>query len=197
MLFSTVAVPTYSPTNSVGGLPNALLRAAVLLSAVTWHFDSSWITQTYMSNKSFSILHYGGWKLWKIKRTCQLPSKLTNDLEKKLPRRAPFSHSTCALGCTTPDTTGEDPVFIDSLFFLPHPGACGILVRWSGLEPMPSALQGEVLTTGPPGKSLSTILTFWKHGLFTITFNFLSTASKYHLSWPQNKSSILPLNIAP
>ena len=32
--------------------------------------------------------------------------------------------------------------------------ACGILVPWPGIEPAPSALEGEVLTTGPPGKSL-------------------------------------------
>ena len=32
--------------------------------------------------------------------------------------------------------------------------ACGILALWPGIEPGPSALEGEVLTTGPPGKSL-------------------------------------------
>ena len=32
--------------------------------------------------------------------------------------------------------------------------ACGILVTQAGFEPTPSALEGEVLTTGPPGKSL-------------------------------------------
>ena len=31
--------------------------------------------------------------------------------------------------------------------------ACGILVPQSGIEPTPPALEGEVLTTGPPGKS--------------------------------------------
>ena len=31
--------------------------------------------------------------------------------------------------------------------------ACGILVPWLGIEPAPSALEGEVLSTGPPGKS--------------------------------------------
>ena len=31
--------------------------------------------------------------------------------------------------------------------------ACGILAPWPGIEPAPSALESEVLTTGPPGKS--------------------------------------------
>ena len=33
------------------------------------------------------------------------------------------------------------------------PMADGILVRWLGTEPMSPALEGEFLTTGPPGKS--------------------------------------------
>ena len=32
--------------------------------------------------------------------------------------------------------------------------ACGILALQPGIEPAPPALEGEVLTTGPPGKSL-------------------------------------------
>ena len=31
--------------------------------------------------------------------------------------------------------------------------ACGILAPQPGIEPLPSALEGEVLTIGPPGKS--------------------------------------------
>ena len=31
--------------------------------------------------------------------------------------------------------------------------ACGTLAPWPGIEPAPSALEGKVLTTGPPGKS--------------------------------------------
>ena len=31
--------------------------------------------------------------------------------------------------------------------------ACGILVPWPGIEPAPPALEGQVLTTGPAGKS--------------------------------------------
>ena len=31
--------------------------------------------------------------------------------------------------------------------------ACGILAPWPGIEPAPPILEGEILTTGPPGKS--------------------------------------------
>ena len=31
--------------------------------------------------------------------------------------------------------------------------AGGILAPWPGIEPEPPVLEGEVLTTGPPGKS--------------------------------------------
>ena len=34
--------------------------------------------------------------------------------------------------------------------------ACGILVPRPGIKPAPPALESEVLTTGPPGKSLRT-----------------------------------------
>ena len=42
----------------------------------------------------------------------------------------------------------------------------GILAPWPGIEPAPSALEGEVLTSGPPGKSLV---------LFIYLFLFLAT----------------------
>ena len=35
----------------------------------------------------------------------------------------------------------------------PHCVACGILVPWPGIEPVPCALEGRVLTTGLWGKS--------------------------------------------
>ena len=37
---------------------------------------------------------------------------------------------------------------------LSGPSACGILVPGPGTEPVSPALQGRLLTTGPPGKSL-------------------------------------------
>ena len=36
--------------------------------------------------------------------------------------------------------------------------ACGILAPRPGIEPAPPALEGEVLTTGPPGKSADSVL---------------------------------------
>ena len=43
--------------------------------------------------------------------------------------------------------------------------ACGILAPTPGFEPAPPALEGEVLTTGPPGKSL--LIPFNKIGYFS------------------------------
>ena len=45
---------------------------------------------------------------------------------------------------------------------------CGILAPWPGIEPAPPVLEGKVLTTGPPGKSLTKVLFF-----FLIFFFFL------------------------
>ena len=49
------------------------------------------------------------------------------------------------------------------LFFLCFgffgPEACGILAPRPGIEPTVPALEGEVLTTGPPGKSPGSDLT--------------------------------------
>ena len=42
------------------------------------------------------------------------------------------------------------------MFWFFGPEACGILAPWPGIEPAPPALEGEVLTTGPPGKSQDT-----------------------------------------
>ena len=39
------------------------------------------------------------------------------------------------------------------LFWFIGREACGILAPWPGIDPAPPALEGEVLTTGPPGKS--------------------------------------------
>ena len=36
--------------------------------------------------------------------------------------------------------------------------ACGMLAPRPGIEPTPPALEGKVLTTGPPGKSLKVSL---------------------------------------
>ena len=38
------------------------------------------------------------------------------------------------------------------------PAACGVLVPRLGIEPVSPALEGALFTTGPPGKSLSTVI---------------------------------------
>ena len=38
---------------------------------------------------------------------------------------------------------------------------CGVLVPWPGIEPIPPALEGDILPTGPPGKSLAWALNVW------------------------------------
>ena len=45
--------------------------------------------------------------------------------------------------------------YVVFFFFLDHK-TCGILAPWPGIKPAPSALEGEVLTTGPPGKAPKT-----------------------------------------
>ena len=47
------------------------------------------------------------------------------------------------------------------VYFFGHE-ACVTLVPWPGIKPTPSALEGQVLTTGLPGKSPET--EFLEHG---------------------------------
>ena len=46
------------------------------------------------------------------------------------------------------------------MFWLCGLKACGILAPQPGIEPVPLALEGKVLTTGPAGKSLTSLLKF-------------------------------------
>ena len=39
--------------------------------------------------------------------------------------------------------------------------ACGILAPWPEIEPTPPALEGEVLTTGQPGKYQDSLFNKW------------------------------------
>ena len=52
------------------------------------------------------------------------------------------------------------------MFWFFGPEAYGILAPQPGIEPAPPALEGEVLTTGPPGKSLRVFIMnrfeFWQ-----------------------------------
>ena len=53
------------------------------------------------------------------------------------------------------------------------PEACGILAPQPGIESAPPALECEVLTTGPPGKSLNSNI-FKKYNAYPspLTFHF-------------------------
>ena len=46
------------------------------------------------------------------------------------------------------------------MFWFFGPEVCRVLALQPGIEPAPSALEGELLTTGPPGKSLK-VLMYW------------------------------------
>ena len=62
-------------------------------------------------------------------------------------------------------------------------GACEILAPWPGIEPTVPALEGEVLTTGPPETSLS------------INFRFYdSSTKKENFKQFINKNNYLPLS---
>ena len=53
---------------------------------------------------------------------------------------------------------------------------CGILAPWPGIEPAPPALEGEVLTTGPPEKSLDFFKIKLNIHMFYVWFS-ISTSS--------------------
>ena len=79
-----------------------------------------------------------------------------------------------------------------------NPLACGILVPWPGIEPMSSAMEGGLLTAGPPGKfwkkswsqSLMSLvwhpLSVWADPVCFSTFicSHFSTPTSVQLSWP-------------
>ena len=67
-------------------------------------------------------------------------------------------------------------LFLFYILFFYEREACGILAPWPGIEPAPRALEVEVLTTGPPGKSLDYFLCYlWLQPLFLIktALNFM------------------------
>ena len=46
--------------------------------------------------------------------------------------------------------------------------ACGILVPWPGVKPVPSTLESKVLNTGPPGKFIFINTWNWMNECITI-----------------------------
>ena len=55
--------------------------------------------------------------------------------------------------------------------------ACGILDSWPGIKPAHPVLEAEVLTTGPPGKSLS--------NYFNVQINFPPNFETFHVPYLQ------------
>ena len=69
--------------------------------------------------------------------------------------------------------------------------ACWILAPWPGIKPTSAVLEGEVLTTGPPGKSPNQFLS-----LRVVTSNqalLLLPVALAHLPNPSPKPQYLPL----
>ena len=54
------------------------------------------------------------------------------------------------------------------LFFFFGPGACGILVPLPGIKPALSTLEHEILTTGPPGKFLHSLILYLRTSLWVL-----------------------------
>ena len=62
--------------------------------------------------------------------------------------------------------------------------ACGILALWPGIKPAPPALEGKILTTGLPGKSLCVHFHFWdKVGEPQLVCSVSYSPWKYFLLW--------------
>ena len=51
--------------------------------------------------------------------------------------------------------------------------ACGILASKPGIEPSPPALEGEILTAGPPEKSPSVLFVFFKSKFLSLFLDAL------------------------
>ena len=62
--------------------------------------------------------------------------------------------------------------------------ACGILPPWPGIEPAPTALEGDVLTTGPPRESRGSLNMNWKlDGISELLLTFLIVIIDLWLCW--------------
>jgi len=73
---------------------------------------------------------------------------------------------------------------------------CVTLAPWPGIEPTLSILEGEVLTTGPPGKSLSFLKNFWNMR-FCVTLSELWLSDELFLhesNWAYLKHWFLTLS---
>ena len=74
------------------------------------------------------------------------------------------------------------------------PEACGILIPQPGIKPTPPALEGEVSTTGPPGKSLNNYLIRFCFKHLGLTYkSYLLLSFSFHLQFSQDILLALPL----
>ena len=71
--------------------------------------------------------------------------------------------------------------------------ACGIPAPQRGIEYVPSALEGNVLTTGPPGKSPTHVVNLWFDLNLTIDSTSLQTLALQGLYW----MSVLSFTVSP
>ena len=58
------------------------------------------------------------------------------------------------------------------MFWFFGPKARGILAPLPGIDPVPPALEGDVLTTGPPGKSLDYLFFFNSYFIYLFIYLF-------------------------
>ena len=88
----------------------------------------------------------------------------------------------------------NSPSFIEPnccFFFSPllaNPVACGILVPWPGIKPVPLYWEHRVLTTAPPGKSLIQLLQEYFLELFCLNQN-LNKSNILYFKWLESFSS--------
>ena len=80
-------------------------------------------------------------------------------------------------------------IFFCFMFWFFGHRACGILAPWPGIEPASPALECEVLTTGPPGKSLRDISEMEQMEVSGRMGTGQGQERRRHLQWPQDSGS--------
>ena len=73
---------------------------------------------------------------------------------------------------------------------------CGILVHWPGIKPTSPALQGEFLTTGPPGKSLKHNFKYHVDLQYCVSDKYMATHSStlvWKIPWMEESGRLLSM----
>ena len=81
------------------------------------------------------------------------------------------------------------------MFWSFGPKACWILVPWPGIHNVPPALEGKILTTGPPGKSYDSMLQSSCHPPRLALMKSrlpLSVCVYFFTSWPPSPPTFSP-----